>query len=86
MGCDHLFCRALNYGFAYHHGDVPQDLREKIERAYDKGLFRMIISNTTLAEGINLPIKTIVIAFAMDQSNPGNYLPNTRLKNIIGRV
>lgn len=86
LGCDHLFCRALNYGFAYHHGDVPQDLREKIERAYDKGLFRMIISNTTLAEGINLPIKTIVIAFAMDQSNPGNYLPNTRLKNIIGRV
>ena len=65
---------------------MPQDLREKIERAYDKGIFRLIISNTTLAEGVNLPIKTIVIAFAMDQSNPGYFLPNTRLKNIIGRV
>ena len=86
LGNDHLFCSALSYGFAYHHGDIPQDLREKIERAYDKGLFRLLISNTTLAEGINLPIKTIVIAFAMDQSKPGNYLPNTRLKNIIGRV
>lgn len=86
LGGDHLFCRAFSHGFAYHHGDVPQDLREKIERAYDKGVFRLIISNTTLAEGVNLPIKTIVIAFAMDQSNPGNFLPNTRLKNIIGRV
>lgn len=86
LGNDHLFCQSLSHGFAYHHGDVPQDLREKIERAYDKGIFRLIISNTTLAEGVNLPIKTIVIAFAMDQSNPGYYLPNTRLKNIIGRV
>lgn len=86
LGSDHLFCQVLAHGFAYHHGDVPQDLREKIERAYDKGEFRLIVSNTTLAEGVNLPIKTIVIAYAMDQSNPGNYLPNTRLKNIIGRV
>lgn len=86
LGDDHLFCQALERGFAYHHGDVPQDLREKIERAYDQGIIRLIISNTTLAEGVNLPIKTIVIAFAMDQSNPGMFLPNTRLKNIIGRV
>ncbi len=86
LGNDHLLCQALAHAFAYHHGDVPQDLREKIERAYDKGVFRLIISNTTLAEGINLPIKTIVIAFAMDQSNPGKFLPNTRLKNIVGRV
>ena len=86
LGPDHLFCRALTYGFAFHHGDIPQDIREKIERAYDDGLFRLIISNTTLAEGVNLPIKTIVVAFAMDQANPGMYLPNTRLKNIIGRV
>lgn len=86
LGRDHLFCQVLAHGFAYHHGDVPQDLREKIERAYDRGVFRLIVSNTTLAEGVNLPIKTIVITFAMDQSNRGNFLPNTRLKNIIGRV
>ena len=86
LGKDHLFCTALRYGFAFHHGDIPQDLREKIERAYDRGIFRLIISNTTLAEGVNLPIKTIVIAHAMDQSNRGKYLPNNRLKNIIGRV
>ena len=86
LGTDHLLCQALNHGFAFHHGDVPQELREKIERAYDKGVIRLIISNTTLAEGVNLPIKTIIIAHAMDQSRPGLYLPKSRLKNIIGRV
>lgn len=86
LGADHLLCVSLQNGFAYHHGDIPQDLREKIERAYDKGVIRLIISNTTLAEGINLPVKTIVLAGVFDQSNQKCYLPNSRLKNIIGRV
>ena len=86
LGKEHLLCHALIYGFAFHHGDIPQELREKIERAYDRGIIRLIISNNTLAEGVNLPIKTIILAYAMDQGRPGMYLPNTRLKNIIGRV
>lgn len=86
IGDGHLLCQALDHGFAFHHGDVPQELREKIERCYDKGGIRLIISNTTLAEGVNLPIKTIVLANAMDQSTPGWFLSNSRLKNIIGRV
>ena len=86
IGGEHLFCAALKNGFAIHHGDIPQDLREKAERAYDKGVIRLIISNTTLAEGVNLPIKTIVIANAMDPATPGWFLSNSRLKNIIGRV
>lgn len=86
LGYDHLMCQALRSGFAFHHGDVPQNLREKIEQAYNDGLLRLIVSNTTLAEGVNLPIKTIIIAHANDQSNNGMYLPNSRLKNIIGRV
>lgn len=86
LGSKHLLCYALENGFAYHHGDVPQSIREKIEYAYDNGTIRLIISNTTLAEGVNLPIKTIVLASVLDQSNNKKYLPNTRLKNIIGRV
>jgi replicative superfamily II helicase len=86
LGEEHLLCKSLTHGFAFHHGDVPQDIREQIERAYDKGIIRLIIGNTTLAEGVNLPIKTIILANAQDYGNNGYYLPNTRLKNIIGRV
>ena len=86
LGSDHLLCEALRNGFVFHHGDIPQSLREKIERAYGRGLIRLIISNNTLAEGVNLPIKTIVLANVVDPSGLGNYLPNNRLKNIIGRV
>lgn len=86
IGEKHLLCQSLAFGFAFHHGDIPQELREKIERAYDKGLIRLIISNTTLAEGVNLPIKTLVLANVIDYSTKGLYLSNSRLKNIIGRV
>lgn len=86
LGDDHQLPICLKYGFAYHHGDIPQNIREKIEQTYDKGVFRLVVSSTTLAEGVNLPIKTLVIANAIDPSNIGYFLPNTRLKNIIGRV
>lgn len=86
LGEDHLLCKCLAHGYAFHHGDVPQDIREQIERAYDKGIIRLIIGNTTLAEGVNLPIKTIILANTQDYGNKGYYLPNSRLKNIIGRV
>ena len=90
LGEEHLLCKSLINGFAYHHGDVPQDIRETIERAYNNNVIRLIISNTTLAEGVNLPIKTIVLAGVIDPSSTAaktvKYLPNTRLKNIVGRV
>lgn len=86
LGDDHLLCESLRNGFVFHHGNIPQSLREKIERAYDRGIVRLIISNNTLAEGVNLPIKTIVLANVVDPSRSGMYLPNNRLKNIIGRV
>ncbi len=86
LGSDHLLCESLRNGFVFHHGDIPQSLREKIERAYDRGVIKLIISNNTLAEGVNLPIKTIILANVVDPSGTGSYLPNNRLKNIIGRV
>lgn len=81
----------VNYvakGFAYHHGDLPQDVREAIENAYAKSALPLIVSTSTLAEGVNMPIKTLV---AHNLIAPGSYeniryLPISSIKNIIGRV
>lgn len=86
LGEEHLLTKSISNGFAFHHGDLPQNIREAVERTYNDKVFHLIISNTTLAEGVNLPIKTIVLANISDPAIPGNYLNNARLKNIIGRV
>ena len=86
LGEEHLLTKSIKKGFAFHHGDLPQNIREAIERTYNNKAFRLIISNTTLAEGVNLPIKTIVLANISNPAIPGYFLDNARLKNIIGRV
>ena len=84
----------VNYvanGFAYHHGDLPQDIREVIENAYAKSALSLIVSTSTLAEGVNMPIKTLVAHNLLDPATYGNergprYLPIASIKNIVGRV
>lgn len=81
----------VNYvanGFAYHHGDLPQDIREAIENAYAKSALPLIVSTSTLAEGVNMPIKTLVAHNLIDPTSYKNirYLPISSIINIIGRV
>lgn len=84
----------VNYvanGFAYHHGDLPQDIREAIENAYARSAISLIVCTSTLAEGVNMPIKTLVAHNLLDPASYGNergprYLPISSIKNIVGRV
>jgi replicative superfamily II helicase len=48
-------------GIGVHRGDLPHILRRIIEDAVRRGALRLLVSTTTLAEGINLPLKTIII-------------------------
>ena len=75
-------------GFAYHHGQMPQDIRELIEISIAKKSLQLIVCTKTLSEGINMPIKTAVLA---NITNPAdetfrNTLELRDLKNIVGRV
>lgn len=88
LGKDYCLTKYLNAGYAYHHGQLPQDLRELIEKAFaDKQLYLICCTNT-LAEGINMPVKTIVLANITDTSSESynKSLNNKDLKNIIGRA
>jgi len=48
-------------GIAYHHADLPPRIRVSIENAVREGLIRYVVSTTTLAEGVNLPISTVIV-------------------------
>ena len=87
-GGDYLLTKCIAKGFAYHHADIPQDCRELIEEAIDEGVIHLVICTSTLAEGVNLPLKTIVLGNINDPmyANQGWYLDRATLKNILGRV
>jgi hypothetical protein len=48
------------HGVAYHHADLPPNVRIRIEQGMKEGYLPLIAATTTLAEGVNLPISTVL--------------------------
>jgi len=89
LGPNYILTRLIQFGALLHHGDLPQYVREVIEDALRKEDVKLIICTNTLAEGVNLPIRTIVINSARRFNEvSGRQEPiNLRdLKNLVGRA
>lgn len=88
FGQSYLLTRLVIKGVVFHHGDLPQDTREVIEDALRKEKVRLVICNTTLAEGVNLPIRTMIL-HSTQRMGPNKRpvsIPVRSLKNLVGRA
>ncbi|MBL0064979.1 MAG: DEAD/DEAH box helicase [Bacteroidetes bacterium] len=89
FGTEYLLTICAQNGFLYHHGDLPQFIRELVETTIRNEHVKFLICTNTLSEGVNLPIKTLVISNArryVSQQQPNEPLPLRDLKNLIGRA
>lgn len=89
FGNDYLLTKIIGYGAAFHHGDLPQDVREAIETAFRLNQFKLLICTNTIAEGVNLPIKTLVINSIKRYNSALETQDNLKLrdlKNLFGRA
>ncbi len=84
FGENYDLVKCLRSGVAYHHGDLPQDCREILEKAYADSTVKVIVCNSTLAEGVNLPVHTLIIYNLTLNKKHNTSVQN--VKNIIGRV
>lgn len=80
--------RTLAVGAVLHHGDIPQETREALEKQIRLGTVRLAICTNTLAEGVNLPIRTMVL-YSVHRRRPAG--PPERMlardiKNLVGRA
>ena len=87
LGEHHSLVQFIKNGFAYHHGSLPQNIREIIERGFASGAISLLISTSTLAEGVNLPIHTL-IPYDLQRYDGNRAVPLSvsELKNILGRA
>lgn len=51
---------SLRVGVGYHHASLPDDLRAAIERALADGDIRALAATSTLAEGIDTPVRAVI--------------------------
>lgn len=52
---------ALEQGFASHHAGMVSLFREIVEKVFEEGLIRVVFATETLALGINMPARSVVI-------------------------
>ena len=87
-GPDWVGTRALKVGVIVHHGDIPQETREVLEALLRKGHVQFAICTTTLAEGVNLPIRTLVL-YSVQRRGPSGQAKDLLvrdIKNLVGRA
>lgn len=58
---DYLLVKCIENGFAYHHGSLPQYIREIIEESIRHDKIQLVVCTNTLAEGVNLPLRVLII-------------------------
>lgn len=75
--------RLLKRGIAVHHGKMPALLARRLKIAIERGHVRVIIATSTLSEGVNLPVSTIILP-SVHRSN--EVMPLAEFNNLIGRA
>lgn len=81
---DYKLADYLEKGVVYHHGSIPEPIRYFIEDLYvDVPEIKMLIANSTLLEGVNIPATKM---FILDPCRGNSYLSPSSFKNLIGRV
>jgi helicase len=73
----------LSHGVAFHHAALSTDIRRIIEEGFESRKILILVSTTTLAAGINLPAKRVVVTEPKIATNP---MKISQYKNIAGRA
>jgi helicase len=80
--------KSLKNGCAFHHAGLTNPQRKLVESSFKKGLLRCIVATPTLAAGINLPARTVIVRDVRRfDSNIGYVnIPVLEVKQMCGRA
>lgn len=79
----YILVKLVRKGIAFHTGELPIDVRIRIEEACRQGILKLVFCTSTLLEGVNLPADNI---FVTTLQNGRRMLNQLDFLNLIGRV
>jgi len=70
-------------GVFVHHANTPHGLRLAIEYAMQRGLIKLVVCTSTLAQGVNLPIRYLIVSSIYQG---GDLIKTRDFQNLMGRA
>ena len=83
LGEDAIATLGAKIGVFAHHANTPQGLRLAVEHAIREGRVRFVICTSTLAQGVNLPIRYLIVTSVYQG---GEKIKVRDFHNLIGRT
>jgi len=82
---DYFLADTLRRGVAFHHGKMPQEVRERVEQAFadPQSPIQFVVCTSTLLEGVNLPAKSI---FVLNDKHGNSIFTKIDFENLAGRA
>ena len=76
----------MHDGTGFHHAGLNARVRNVVERLFRIGLIRVVCATTTLAAGMDLPARTVVVTSVVSPENNEKLLNANRVHQMLGRA